>query len=109
MENKNPEENNGGVLTAGMKKEEFYARLREELNNHHQWPTRYMFKFILPNEERRVDELRRRFEDLDYDFKRSFSRNGKYVSLTFITEMTSAEAIIDRYRKVEDIEGLIAL
>ncbi|NPA42643.1 MAG: DUF493 domain-containing protein [Chlorobi bacterium] len=89
-------------------KEEFYKRLEEELNKNHTWPTRYMYKFIVPNEEAKIEEVKKRFEK-EYDFKQNFSRSGKYVSLTFITTEDSPESIINQYKKMEDIEGLIAI
>ncbi len=89
-------------------KEEFYKRLEEELNKNHEWPTRYMYKFILPNDENKIEQVKQRF-DKKHDFRQNFSRSGKYVSLTFITEEKSPDDIINRYKKMEDIEGLIAI
>jgi len=89
-------------------KEEFYKRLEEELNKNHSWPTKYMYKFIVPNEDEKVEEVKKRF-DKEYEFKQNFSRSGKYVSLTFITEEKSPDDIINQYKKMEDIEGLIAI
>ncbi len=103
----NEQENNkqGGALS----KEEFYERLREELNKTHEWPVRYMYKFIIPNEEAKIEEVKKRFEGKDYDFKQAFSKNGKYVSLSFVVKEASAGDILDQYKKMEDIEGLIAI
>jgi transposase len=89
-------------------KEEFYARLKEELNKNHEWPTKYMYKFIVPNDEQKIEEVKKRF-DKKYQFRQSFSRNAKYASLTFITEEENPESIINRYKRMEDIEGLIAI
>ena len=36
---------------------EFYERLRLELNNNTSWPTKYLFKFIVPNEQIKIDEV----------------------------------------------------
>ncbi len=117
-ENKTPEQNQSQNQDQNTEKqqqlqattkEEFYQRLREELEKNHEWPTRYMFKFIIPNDEAKVEEIKKRFDDIPYDFKQNYSRSGKYVSLTFIATMHSPDEIIARYRKVEDIEGLIAI
>ncbi len=90
-------------------KEAFYQRLKEELDKNHEWPTTYVFKFIVPNDEEKIKELKKHFENLEHQFKQNFSRNGKYASLTFITQMENAEQIIRKYKEVEHIEGLIAL
>ncbi len=112
--NKNPkqnpeEQNRAQNPLQGTSKEEFYKRLREELENNHEWPTRYMFKFIIPNDPVKIDEIKQRFDDIPYDFKQNLSRNGKYASLTFVAVMENPDQIIERYRKMEDIEGLIAI
>ncbi len=90
-------------------REEFYNRLREELNNNTDWPVRYMYKFIIPNDERKIEDVERAFDGKDAEKRRSFSKNGKYVSLTFVVEEADVESILNQYRKMENIEGLIAL
>ncbi len=107
MENNNEKKDKKQLAITS--KEEFYERLKTELEKNHEWPTRYVFKFIVPNDEKKVEELKKHFEDIEYTFKQNYSRNGKYVSLTFITTMNSADEIINRYKSVENIEGLIAL
>ncbi len=89
-------------------KEEFYKRLEEELNKNHEWPTKYMYKFIIPNDEQKIEEVKNRFEK-PHEFRKNYSRNAKYVSLTFIAEENSPEDIINQYKKMEDIEGLITI
>ncbi len=107
--NTNQNHNNKKNNQSFTQKEEFYKRLREELNKNHEWPTTYVFKFIVPNEEDKIKALKKHFENLEHQFKQNFSRNGKYASLTFITQMENAEQIIRKYKEVEHIEGLIAL
>ncbi len=107
-ENKNKQSGRAGDIQA-QNREEFYKRLRNELEKTHEWPVRYMFKFILPNDEENIRKVQERFSDIEHDFKQSFSRSGKYVSLSFIAEMADPDQIIARYRKMEDIPGLIAI
>jgi putative lipoic acid-binding regulatory protein len=106
MKDKNPKPS--GSESFGMSKEEFYGRLREELEKNHEWPTKYMYKFIIPNDENKVEEVKKRF-DKEYQFRQNYSRTGKFISLTFVTDEKSADDIIAQYRKMEDIEGLIAI
>ncbi len=91
------------------KKLAFYDRLKEELNKTEKWPLKYMYKFIVPNQEGNEQKVKSAFEGKKYDFHKNFSKSGKYLSLTFITEENSSDDIINRYRSLEGIEGLVAL
>jgi hypothetical protein len=39
------------------KTEEFYTRLREELNNTSTWPGEYLYKFIVPTDPKKIEEV----------------------------------------------------
>ena len=82
-----------------------YRTLQSKLKVFHQWPTEYLFKFIVPKEK--LAELESIFDGLDFTTRAS--RNGRYVSLTCERRMESSEAVIDVYREVEKIEGSYAL
>ncbi len=87
----------------------FYDRLKEELEKNAEWPTQYMYKFIMPNKEENIEKVKNRFKDKDIDYKQNFSKTGKYVSITVITEEKNPDAVISQYKSMEDIEGLVAL
>jgi len=87
----------------------FYDRLEEELKKNTEWPTRYMYKFIMPNKEENIQKVQERFGNQPIDFKKNYSKTGKYVSITVVTEEKNPEAVINRYKSMEDIEGLVAL
>jgi len=87
----------------------FYDRLKEELEKNTEWPTKYMYKFIMPNKEENIDKVNQQFGNQDVDLKKNYSKTGKYVSVTLVTEEKNPEAVINRYKSMEDIEGLVAL
>jgi len=87
----------------------FYDRLQEELEKNADWPTKYMYKFIMPNRDDNVKKVEQRFGDQSIDLKKNYSKTGKYVSVTVVTEEQNPEAVINRYKSMEDIEGLVAL
>ncbi len=91
------------------KKTAFYERLKEELDKNNDWPTTYMYKFIVPNEEANVEKIAARFADKPKDLKKNYSKTGKYVSITVVTEENNPDAVINRYKSMEDIDGLVAL
>ena len=87
----------------------FYDRLKEELEKNTEWPVKYMYKFIMPNKDENMDKIKERFGKPDINLKKNYSKTGKYVSVTIINEENNADDIINRYKAMEDIEGLVAL
>jgi len=87
----------------------FYDRLKEELEKNTEWPTKYMYKFIMPNKDENVQKVADRFGAQKIDLKKNFSKTGKYISITVVTEEDDPEAVINRYKSMEDIDGLVAL
>ena len=83
----------------------WFESFREKLDQHHSWPTLYMFKFIVP--KGKEEDVRRLFPLHTTSEKES--KNGNYISFTFQMMMPSGEAVIDVYQKAAVIEGLIAL
>ncbi|MCB9014660.1 MAG: DUF493 domain-containing protein [Lentimicrobiaceae bacterium] len=88
--------------------EEFFIRLHEQLNKHGIWPSVYMFKFIIPDNNRDYAMLRSLFGDESRVFTRH-SSGGKYISVTVKELMLNPEEVIERYRLASDIEGIISL
>ena len=82
-----------------------HSSFKEKLDRVHQWPSLYMFKFIVPGgKEGRVKDL----------FPKNIvetrpSKQGKYVSVTARVMMASPDQVVDIYKKAAEIEGLIAL
>jgi len=49
--------------------EEFYIRLKEELSNTSEWPAEYLYKFIVPTDVKKIEEIENallRGEESDY-------------------------------------------
>lgn len=76
-----------------------------QLDQHHQWPSVYIFKFIVP--KGKEGELKDLFP-LHTPVEKS-STQGNYISLTFQMMMSSSDAVIEIYVRAESVEGLIAL
>ncbi len=85
--------------------EESLRSLQIKLDEYHQWPCRFMFKFIVPQEK--AADLETFFAERPFTTR--ISKNGRYVSFTAEIEMQSSEEVIVFYREAGRIEGLIAL
>jgi len=88
--------------------EEQLNKLRARLNEVHRWPSKYMFKFVMPNDEERVTKLKLIFGE-SAEFKTRLSSNGNYISVTVYEIMLSADHIFERYTIAGTIPGIISL
>jgi uncharacterized protein len=88
--------------------EEFYTNLHDRLKANTSWPTVYMFKFILPNDNRKMALMRQIFEE-DSRFFEKTSNKGNYISVTVKIVMLNPDEVIARYKQVAEIDGVIML
>lgn len=91
------------------KTEEFYIRLKEELNNSNVWPAQYLFKFIVPTAADNISKVENAFNDMGAIIVTKKSSAGKFTSISVDVLMESAQQIIDKYLEVSTIEGIISL
>ena len=84
--------------------EEWWSQFESLLDEQTDWPTTYMFKFIVPSEE--LEEIK---QVLGGRVKVRASRKGNYMSVTMRRHMTSSEEVISVYKAAGDVEGVIAL
>lgn len=90
-------------------KNAFYAKLKDQLEDTTNFPTEYMYKFIVPTDENQLEEVQAIFDNKGAVIKTKKSKTGKYISLTIILKLKSAEQVISYYKKVEKIKGIISL
>ncbi|HEX9979828.1 MAG TPA: DUF493 family protein [Flavobacterium sp.] len=91
------------------KTEEFYERLKVELNNTTEWPTEYLFKFIVPTQSHKIDAVETAFDSLGAVITTKKSKNENYTSISINVQMENAQNIVDKYIEVSVIEGIISL
>lgn len=72
------------------------------------WPQVYMFKFIVPNDNKKLALVEALFNDSSQISIRQ-SSTGKFISVTGKELMLNPENVIKRYEEANKIEGLIAL
>jgi uncharacterized protein len=82
-----------------------YNRFKEKLDNNHDWPSVYMFKFIVPSEKE--EEINKLFPKKE--IKSRFSKNRKYIGITAEIVMRSSDDVIQVYVKAHKVDGVIAL
>ena len=87
---------------------EQFDNLRNELNKTKIWPIVYMFKFIIPADNKKQALVESKFSDESVITKKE-SANGKYLSITIKEVMLDADSIINKYLEMQEIDGLISL
>lgn len=91
-----------------MLNDETKDRLRQRLNEVHEWPSVYMFKFIFEPDQSRLDAVTALFP-AEVEMMRKYSAGGKYLSLTVREVMLSADEVVARYDRAALIQGVIVL
>lgn len=87
---------------------ESYNKMRQELLESTSWPATYMFKFIVSNEDDKVEAVKQLFPPTaQLQFKTS--KNIRHVGITTKIEMESPEKVLEIYEKAQNIEGIISL
>ncbi|MBL6646540.1 MAG: DUF493 family protein [Flavobacteriaceae bacterium] len=91
------------------KEASFYQRLHKQLSESSDWPTNYLFKFIIPADEARKTALLSIFSKIEAKISSKKSSGNKYESVTVESVFETPDAIIDIYKKASQIEGIIQL
>lgn len=91
------------------KSEEFYKNLKEKLEENTTFPSKYMYKFIVPTTKNQVKEVQDVFNNKGAVITTKASKNGKFVSVSILLTVKNADEVIKHYKSVTHIEGLISL
>jgi len=94
-ENKNPEE--------------FYKSLKEKLENNHDFPEDYLFKFIIPTDDAKLTEIYKVFDGIKFTLGNRESKNGKYTACNINAFVLDADQVVRIYQEVATIENVILL
>lgn len=87
----------------------FYERLKEQLAGDTDWPAEYLYKFIVPSVLEKIAEIEAVFDGTDARIKTRDSSKGTYTSISVKVMMDSPETVIEKYREVSKVEGVISL
>jgi uncharacterized protein len=88
--------------------EEELEKFRQKLVETTTFPTVYMFKIIVPGENRIIALVENLFEP-EADIKTKESDKGKYISITVKQVIIEVEEILEIYKKASLIKGVMML
>jgi uncharacterized protein len=89
--------------------EDFYNRLKEELLENTDWPSNYLFKFIIPSDPAKITEIHTIFDNTGAVIESKQSSKGKYTSISVTVHLNNPDEVILKYKEVGAIEGVISL
>ena len=92
------------------KTDEFYQRLQEELDRTTEvWPAPYLYKFIVPSDAVKVEEVKKAFDNTGAVINTHHSKTGKFTSLSISLIVPDSTTVIGYYKAVSHIEGILSL
>lgn len=85
-----------------------FDKLKSLLLESKDWPKQYMFKFIVPNQDGKVEKVK---EMLPKDGKVTYrhTKNLKHVSVTCVVKMKSADDVIYITKQISSVPGVMSL
>ncbi len=91
------------------KSEEFYNRLKSQLAENDNWPTNYLYKFIVPTDAKKIKQIEKIFDNTGAVIESKQSKKGTYTSLSITVQLEGPDAVIEKYKQVGAVEGVISL
>ncbi len=96
-------------MMEGKKSEEFYAKLKLQLADTSSWPAKYLYKFIVPSQGTQIKEIEDIFDNTGAVIKTKESSKGTYTSVSIMVKLKDPDAVIEKYKEVSTVEGVISL
>jgi len=91
------------------KRVQFYKKLKKKLIKDTSYPSKYLFKFIVPASDDKILQVEDLFNFTGAVITKTSSKTGKYVSISILVVMKKADDIIIKYMEAEKVEGIISL
>ena len=89
--------------------EEFYTKLKSELEKTTVFPTEYLYKFILPTGEDKKAAIRAVFATTTATIEEKPSSSEKYTAYSIRLKVQNPDEVIAYYKEAGKIEGIISL
>tara|TARA_Y100000813_G_C24069651_1_gene308089 strand:- start:518 stop:811 length:294 start_codon:yes stop_codon:yes gene_type:complete len=90
--------------------EAFYNKLKAQLYETTNWPSKYLFKFIVKSDPIKIAKIESVFSNTGAAINSAASKNGKYTSVSVHVEMKNPESVINKYQQIgKEIQDVISL
>ena len=88
---------------------EFYERLKNELIETSLFPTRYLYKFVIPTDEAKLNQLKEVFKNTDAEMTTRPSSNDKYTGVSVSLTVKNPDEVIAYYKEAGKVKGILSL
>ena len=85
--------------------EAHWQSFKERLDDVHDWPCIFTFKFVMPAES--LLDFKVAMKGTSFTTKQS--SKGRYISATSEVQMTTSSDVVEIYRSVSSVTGVIML
>jgi putative lipoic acid-binding regulatory protein len=92
-----------------MKSKEFYIQLKATLEETTTFPTKYLYKFIVPTIGTGVTDIENIFNHMGAVIDTKKSGKGTYTAVSILVQINSADTVIKKYKEVAKVKGVISL
>ena len=90
--------------------EEFYKKLKVQLEESTSWPSQYLYKFIVKTDIDKISTIESLFNHSGAVISTTESKKGTYTSVSINVVMKDPDAVVSKYIEVtEKVEGVISL
>ena len=90
--------------------EAFYKKLKIKLKDTSNWPSKYLYKFIVPSVPQKIKQVEDIFDNMGAVIQTKTSSKGTYTSVSINVIMANPDAVIEKYKEVgNQVEGVISL
>ncbi|PHQ59565.1 MAG: hypothetical protein COC08_08590 [Maribacter sp.] len=89
--------------------DEFYKRLKEQLEESTTWPSEYLYKFIVPSSDETIARIHDIFDNTSAVVELRKSKKGKYTSISIRVNLENPDEVIKKYLEVGKLDGVISL
>ena len=96
-------------MSLDKKTDEFFVRLLEQLRGDTTWPAPYLYKFIVPADNQKIADIEAIFDGIGAAITTRDSSKGTFTSVSIKVTMDTPEKVVEKYKQVSSIEGVISL
>lgn len=93
----------------GSNPDEFYSKLKNQLADTATWPSKYLYKFIVPTTGNAVSQIEKIFDNTGAVITTKNSSKGTFTSLSIMVILKNPDAVIEKYKQVGEVPGVISL
>jgi len=90
--------------------DDFYQKLKTQLEESTTWPSQYLYKFIVKTDKDKIAQIQSIFNHAGAVINTTESKKGKYTSVSINVIMENPDEVIMKYKEVANkVEGVISL